>query len=277
MSEDRSRKFQWISVVYLLLFVLAVFSPSLVSQNYFGIKEHHVEELLIFIFGLAGLSIFMLYERMIETTEKENSKIQDACERVKKELVSSYQYIGSMNRQMDVLKKLSNDTTVSMFEQDKLNKDLMNSLVLAASGSVGGAPSMIRFVNLDKLRTEAEFQRLNGSAGQYGRQNQVSNMNIANKELKRIHDSNLQYATLTAGEQSWLVIPSDRRAGKSKAFMILHHSPSKFEEFDPSVLKVFVNQAELVYRALKKENGDFDGTAMELIEAATKNVKGDIN
>lgn len=270
MSEDRSQKFQWISIVYLLLFVLAVFSPSIISQNYFGIKEQHIEEFLIFVFGLAGLSIFMLYERMIEKTENENTKIQDACERVKKELVSSYQYIGSINRQMDVLKKLSNDTTVSMFDQAKLNKDLMHSLVLAASGSLGGAPGMIRFVNLDKLRTEAEFLHLNGTAGQ------ISSMSIANKELKRIHDSETQFATLPVGDKNWLIIPSDRRAGAVKAFMILHHTPASFEEFDPSVLKVFANQAELVYRALKKENGDIDGTAIELVEAATKDVKGEI-
>ncbi|MFA6447439.1 MAG: hypothetical protein WCW31_04275 [Patescibacteria group bacterium] len=271
MSEERSTKFQWISIVYLLLFVLAVFSPSIINQDYLGIKEQHIEEFLIFVFGIAGLSIFMLYERLMEKTEKENLKIQDACERVKKELVSSYQYIGSMNRQMDVLKKLSNDTSVSMFDQAKLSKDLMRSLVSAASGSLGGAPGLIRFVNLDKLRTEAEFLHLNGAAGQ------ISSISIANKELKRVHDSNSQFGTLAVGDKTWLIIPSDRRAGAVKAFMILHHTPAKFEEFDPSVLKVFANQAELVYRALKKENGDIDGTALELIDAATKDVKGEIN
>lgn len=270
MSEERSMKFQWISIVYLVLFVLAVFSPSLINQNFFGIKEQHIEELLIFIFGIVGLSIFMLYERIMEKTEKENSQILDASERVKKELISSYQYIGSMNRQMEVLKKLSNDTTVSMLDQAKLSKDLMHSLVLAASGSLGGVPGIIRFVNLEKLRTEAEFKPSEGKAGQ------ISNMNIANKELKRIHDSDMQFATLPMGDKNWLIVPSDRHAGLVKAFMILHYTPAKFEEFDPSVLKVFANQAELVYRALKKENGEFDGTVMQLVDAATKNVKGEI-
>ena len=52
---------------------------------------------MIFVFGVAGLAIFMLYERLMERTEKEHTQIQDTSDRIKKELVASYQYIGLRN------------------------------------------------------------------------------------------------------------------------------------------------------------------------------------
>ncbi|MFA6504159.1 MAG: hypothetical protein WCT54_04510, partial [Patescibacteria group bacterium] len=59
MSDERSKKFQWISLAYLVLFMLAVFSPSLVRGDVLGLNEAHVEELLIFVFGLSGIAIFI--------------------------------------------------------------------------------------------------------------------------------------------------------------------------------------------------------------------------
>lgn len=270
MTEERSNKFQWISVVYLVLFVMAVFSPSIVRGGLFGVSEQHIEEILIFLFGVAGLAIFMLYERLMERAEKEHNKIQDTFERVKRELVSSYQYIGSLNRQLDTLKQLTNDTSVSIYEQNKISKDLLHSLVRAASGSVGGKAGVLRFVHLDKLRTEAEFHHKPEGNGQSAVDK------VSNKELKRIHDQGIKFDKLVTENRQWLVIPSDRQVGEVKAFMVLDHVPAVFEEFDPSVLKVFVNQAELVFRALNKENLAENGSALDLVDAATSNPTGTV-
>jgi len=269
MSEERSSNFQWISIVYLLLFVLAVFAPSLVNKDYFGIPEQHIEEFLIFLFGVAGLAIFMLYERLMERSEKEHSQILDTSDRIKKELVASYQYIGSMNRQLETLKQLTNDTSVSIYEQDKLSKDLLDTLLRAACGSLGGSAGMLRFVHLDKLRTDAEFY--------HGPKNNGKNIaRLPNKELKRIHEQGVHFDHLQVDDKLWLIIPSDRKQGDVKAFMVLDRVPEKFEDFDPSVLKVFVNQAELVYRALNKDNDVENGSALDLVEAATASPAGEV-
>ena len=269
MSEERSRNFQWISIVYLLLFVMAVFAPSIVNKDYFDIPEQHIEEFLIFVFGVAGLAIFMLYERLMERTEKEHSQIQDTSDRIKKELVASYQYIGSMNRQLETLKQLSNDTSVSIYEQDKLSKDLLHTLIRAACGSLGGTAGMLRFVQLDKLRTDAEFHH--GPT-----ENGHTVMHLPNKELKRIHEQGMRYENLKVDDKLWLVIPSDRKLGEIKAFMVLDRVPEQFEEFDPSVLKVFVNQAEMVYRALSKEAEPENSNALELVDAVTSKPEGEV-
>jgi hypothetical protein len=271
MTDERSKKFQWISIVYLLLFAFAVFSPSLVQQGYFGIHEQHVEEALIFLFGLAGISIFMLYERLMEKKEKEHLAVQDACDRARRELVSSYQYIGSLNRQMDMLKKLANDTSVSIYEQDQLSKDLLDSLVRAASGALGGTPSLLRVIRLDKLRTEHEvFHDM--STNENGK-----SLHISNKELKQIHDDSRTFQFFSTDDQRFVAIPSDRNSGDHKAFLIMKWNGEPEETFDPSVLKVFTNQAELLYGVLQKQGQLNPDTPLDLVENVTSEMVGEVN
>jgi len=272
MDSDRSKKFQWISIVYLMLFVLAVFSPSIIKQGYFGIHEQHIEEMLIFLFGLAGISIFMFYERLMERKEKEQEQISHVYDRAKRELISSYQYIGALNRQMEVLKKLTNDTSVSIFEQDALSKDLLQSLISSAAASLGGVPATLRFVNLPKLRTEHEVSY---SPGKSKNSNYSS---ISNKELKNLNDQKLPYSEIGENDKRWIAVPSDRTSGDTKAFIILKrpHEPG-VEEFDPSIMRVFANQAELIYRAMCKKDLADNGKPMDLIEIAMQGVEGEVN
>lgn len=255
-------------MAYLILFMLAVFSPSLVTRDYFGVHETHVEEFLIFVFGFTGIAIFMFYEKLMEKKEKENQEIMDACEQAKKELVSSYQYIGSVNRQLDLLKKLINDTSVSMYEQAKLSKDLLHSLASAASVSFGGAPALLRFVHLDKLRTEGEFHFPNHKDN--------NNWRIANKELKRVHEENRISSFVNEGE-SLILVPSDQRSGSLKAFLIVKDIDNRSKDFDPSVLKVFVNQAELVFRDLRQVDKNEADSPLGHVEAVAREVKGEID
>ncbi|MFZ6015207.1 MAG: hypothetical protein ACOYUZ_02510 [Patescibacteria group bacterium] len=269
MTEERSAKFQWISIVYLLLFALAVFSPSLVKTNYFGIDERYIEESLIFLFGITGITIFMLYERMMERQEKEHDQILKSWEKAKKELVSSYQYIGTLNRKMEIIKKLSNDTSISISDQTQLSKDLLHSLVVTASGSMAGRPALLRFVHLEKFRTESEFTHKHDNDPQ-------TPFHVSNKELVRLHQERPSFAFLQNEEHGYVVIPSDRMNGQRKAFLIIKTDAAPEDGFDPSVLKVFANQAELIYRALKLSEQD-SADAVKLVDRATEKVVGEID
>jgi hypothetical protein len=273
MNEERAKKFQWISLIYLVLFMMAVFAPSLINRDYLGIPETHVEELLIFLFGFTGIVIFMLYERLMESKEKENREMADAYEHAKTELVSSYQYIGSVNRQLDVLKKLINDTSVSMYEQAKLGKELLHSLVSAASVSYGGKPALLRFVHLDKLRTEREFAHVGGNGNGSGH---GFPYNVSNRDLKSAHDQG-NMVRLTQEKGALILVPSDRRQGNVKAFLIVHDASEGQTDYDASILKVFVNQAEVVFRSLQQKDEALNGgQALDLVDAATQNVQGTI-
>jgi hypothetical protein len=241
--KERTTWLEWISLVYLLFFVLAVVSPSLITRGYFGLAEDTLEELTIFVFGLAGILSFATYERLMERREKERDQAAMDYQRAKTELIESYTYIGAMNRKIELLKSLANDTTKSMGEGGKrLSKDLFQSLVANACAAAGAEAALLRFLEVEKLRTEREF--LHQARARFV-------FRVANRDLRGLQDQGAAHAFIrTEDGKEVLVVPSDRQGAANKAYLILHLSQAQIAEIDPSLLKVFVNQAEMLYRSL---------------------------
>lgn len=249
-SQSGTRRLEWISLIYLLFFVLAVMSPSIINQDYWGVPEQHVEEVLIFIFGLSGLATFSIYEHIMERRMKERDEALSHSEKAIKELLESYKYIGSVNRQIDVLKTLVNETSLSIVGKESYEKDLMRSILSNAAASVNAKGAFVRFLDIEKLRTEREYhhESLNGKA-----------IRVGNKELKNLHQYGAPYAFMRTEDGFEVVaVPSDRKDSKIKAYLILIADAANVTEFEVSLLKVFANQAELVYHQIiaKRSNGD---------------------
>ncbi|MFA6429718.1 MAG: hypothetical protein WCV84_04455 [Patescibacteria group bacterium] len=237
--DIRQKRLEWISLVYLLFFVLAVLSPSLYRNNYIGIAEETLEEITIFIFGLAGIVTFTLYERLMERREKEREQVQGQYQKAKMELMESYQYIGSVNRKIELLKQVANDTTSTLAGQRHISKELFQSLMSNACSAVGAETALLRFVDHDRLRTDREF--LHNGQGFVFR--------VANRDLRTIHERNLSHSfVLSEDEKEILVVPSDRSEGNKKAYLLLHLADQHIPEVDASLLKVFVNHAEMLYQ-----------------------------
>ena len=239
---QRTNRFEWISLLYLLFFVLAVLSPSIYKQGYFGLSEVTLEELTIFVFGVAGLITFTGYERLMEYREKEHQKAQVDYQKAKTELIESYAYIGSMNRKIELLKKLANDTSISLVDSKRLRKDLFHAIAANACSAAGAQAGLIRFVELPRLRTDREFHHHPESSFVF---------RVANRDLRNLHEQKVSHAfVLSEDEKQILVVPSDRSQGDMKAYLLLHLDAESIPEVDPSLLKVFVNQAEMLYQNL---------------------------
>jgi len=265
-----SRRLEWIYLVYLAFFVLAVMSPSLVTHDYLGVTQTHIEEFLIFGFGLAGLITFSIYERLMERRLEERDQALTESDRAKAELIESYQYIGSVNRQIDLLKKLVNNTSVSLVESDAYWKDILQSLAKNAAASVKASCVLIRFLDLEKLRTEREVF--------YGAESKKP-PKISNKELQKLHEYGATHAFMrTEDNEEVLVVPSDHKEPTCKAFFMLKTDPSNATSMDVSLVSVFVNQAELVYRSLMKHGKDTPPPAepLQAVEAVTSKSVGEV-
>ncbi len=239
MSQSRmTRRLEWISLVYLLFFVLTVLSPSIFTQDYYGISQTTLEEITIFIFGLAGLLTFTLYERYMERRERERERVQMDYDRAKKELMESYAYIGSINRKIELLKGMAHDAS-NVMSGAQMPKDLFHALAANACAAAGAHSALLRFVELDPLRTEREFTH--ESAGKFA-------FRISNRDLKQVQEQGLSHALLESEDKKTIaVIPSDRSRGLYKAYLLLHVGEQLPEDFDVSLLKIFVNQAEALY------------------------------
>jgi hypothetical protein len=254
-KHAQNRRLEWIYLVYLAFFVLAVMSPSFVNHDYFGVSQTHIEEFLIFGFGLAGLLTFSVYERLMEGRMRERDEALSEADRAKSELIESYRYIGSVNRQIDLLKSLVNKTSISLVDSDAYWKDILHSLAKNAAASVKATCVLIRFVDLGKLRTEREVF--------YGLESKRP-PKISNKELQKLHEYAASHAFMrTEDNEEVLVVPSDHKEPACKAFFLLTTDPSNATSMDVSLVSVFVNQAELVYRSLRKNGNGKEGNMME--------------
>lgn len=267
MKSRSSVRLEWISLVYLAIFVLAVLSPSLVTHNVFGIDEQHVEELLIFVFGIIGLTTFSVYQHIMERKEKEHETARNEYDRAKRELVESYRYIGAINRQIEVLKRVANQTSLKIVESDRLSKDLLGSLLANAAASVGANAALIRYVELDKLRTQHEIT--------HSFENR-SSFKVHNRDLRKVHDSGASHAFLrTEDGQEVLVVPSDHKGKSVKAYLLITPDPDQASSLDTSLLKVFANQAELLYYTLEEQSKAPNGP-LAMVEEAQRQVVGEI-
>jgi hypothetical protein len=235
-------RLEWISLLYLALFVLAVLSPSLVTHGVGGFSEVHVEEFFIFIFGITGLATFLIYERIVETKDQEHKDAVTVLDRTKRELVSSYEYIGAINRRIEALKKLANESVSSLDEQDVHRKELFRSIAASAATLVRTQYGVIRIVALNKLRTIKEFS-IDSSIS----------VKIANKDLLETHLRDRSHAFIRdENGMDVLVVPSSRKDMEAKAFLLLPLTNSESPEIDPEMLRVYANQAEVLYRVLAK-------------------------
>ncbi len=245
-----NRRIEWISLVYLVFFVLAVMTPSIVTSDFFGIPQQHVEEIFIFLFGLGGLAAFIIYERLMERRTRERDEAVQSAERSMKELVESYRYIGSVNRQMDVLKKHINQTSVELTGKQAYWKDLLHSLAANAAACANARRVLIRFVELDKLRTDREvYHHLEGNRM----------IKVSNRELKDIHDAGVPHSMIAQDGERILVVPSDKRDTAIKAYLLFELDSTQADSFDIPLVKVFANQAELIYHNLIRQNGGNSG------------------
>jgi hypothetical protein len=244
--QSRERSIQWISFSYLVFFVIAVLSPSIYTRGYFGLSETVLEEITIFLFGLAGILTFTRYERYIEGREGEARQMEDSIQRTKTELVESYSYIGSVNRKIELVKRLANDTSLSLIDRKHLPRELLQAIVQNALSAAVAEGAMLRVMERSSLRTAMEIQAETPSPQVF---------RVSNRELRALDDTKVTHAFLATDDgRDVLVVPSDASSPERKAYLLLYLATNHITEIDVSLLKVLVNQAEMVHQLTAKAN-----------------------
>lgn len=237
--QQKSGKVEWISFLYLVFFVIAVLSPSIYGRGYFGVPEVVLEEFTIFLFGLAGILTFTRYERHIEAREGEARKMESDIQRAKSELVDSYSYIGSINRKIELLKKLANDTSLSLVDRKHLPRDLLQAIAQSALSAAGAEAVLLRVLERSALRTEIEVQA-------NAKEKQV--FRVSNRELRALDDVQASHSFLaTEDGRDVLVVPSDSHSSTRKGYLLLFLPDQVITEVDVSLLKALINQGEMVH------------------------------
>ena len=136
--------------LYLIFFIIAVFTPDLVRRDYVFLSEERTEELIIFVLGATAFLIFIATEKKWKINLKEKNKIQKEASLATKDLTDTYSYIGEVNRKLDILK----DITLGIAKEETLNDekeaDLYKSILHAVHIFAKSDNASLKFINIKK-------------------------------------------------------------------------------------------------------------------------------
>lgn len=145
--------------IYLILFVLATITPSfIVQRDYLWIGQENLEDLVIFLLGVIGFSLFYFRERLLRTHLDKNKKYQREAVDASRDLVQSYSYIGEVNRQLEMLKEIMLNMPTKQKINDKEREKAFAVMLEAIAMFARTENASIYFVNtltkrIDEVKT----------------------------------------------------------------------------------------------------------------------------
>lgn len=144
--------------IYLALFILAVLVPDLFAgKEFLFLSENRVQELAIFVLGMAGFLLFIFKEHQLSLREDESAKDKKRLFRTTQDLVDSYSYIGEVNRKMEIIMQIG----LGLADKSELSKakekEIYNSILAAASSLMNSKKACLRFVNTRTNNTQMDF------------------------------------------------------------------------------------------------------------------------
>ncbi len=142
---------------YLIIFILAVLVPDVVRTNLYFLTETRLEELLIFLLGMAGFLIFIFKEHQLFIQKEEKVKSQKRLRQTAKDLVDSYSYIGEVNRKMDILMQVGLGLSDRSAINKNKEKEIYHTIIDAANSLMRAKFSHLRFVDMKSRRTRKEI------------------------------------------------------------------------------------------------------------------------
>lgn len=216
--------------IYLIIFVLAVLTPSVVSDGYVFFREEEVESLLIFCFGAFGFLLYLAKEKTLLRVFREKLHLQKQTNMITRDLSDSYSYIGEMNRKLDIVKDLiftlPKTTAAALSKKDG---DIYASLLGTVSLLGKTDQVALCFINTKKKTIEGLYK-------------------------KKSRDSFTQHLDpeelLSAGkffweEQDYAVVRSPQQAKGIAAFLVFAKTINHIE--DSEVFKILASEALLLY------------------------------
>jgi hypothetical protein len=134
--------------IYLILFVIAVFTPDIIQRDFSWIPEEKAEELVIFVIGSMAFLIFLRKEMQLFVKTKEKTKIQKEALSTSKELTDTYSYIGEINRKVDILKDIALGITEGPELTPEKEMELYRSILHAVQIFSKSTHVSLRFVDV---------------------------------------------------------------------------------------------------------------------------------
>ncbi|OIP60426.1 MAG: hypothetical protein AUK19_00065 [Candidatus Moranbacteria bacterium CG2_30_45_14] len=215
--------------IYLFLFIFIIFTPKIIQDGFFFLREEDIESLIILCFGVLAFVLYLAKEKELLKVFREKLHLQRKTNDITKDLSDSYSYIGGMNRKFDIVKNLifhlPEDTSDALAKE---HPETFQSIIQAIQLLSKGESVSLRFVNTKTGQLEKIIER--------GPPEKFAFFNA--KKL------------LASGKVFWenpdcAVVRSPREAKNKVVYIIFPKATNQIE--DVEMFKILASQALLLY------------------------------
>ncbi|MDD5083403.1 MAG: hypothetical protein PHT88_00500 [Candidatus Moranbacteria bacterium] len=229
--------FRLTNIIYAALLLLIVVEPHFISGHIFFVPGAYAQSMVTVILLGIGYIVYLLHQREIKKEKMRRMQVENNLHSSSQRLSDSYQYIGSLNRQISLLPSITSDLFVRYKRDNKSKKFVFEKLLLIAVTTLANASDgLFRFVRVSSSKTEKEFIYKSGKAsfstGRYG-----------NKSLVQERQKS---TTPTFSFQGVRVLSTSDRKAPVQCFFLFADGVdiSKDQE---AMLRAIVDQAQLFF------------------------------
>lgn len=216
----------------MIIFVLIVFVPDIVQDDFYFLREESAEELLIFFLGGLGFIFFLIREKQITSGRKEKSKFQREASRMSKDLNSSYSYIGETNRKIEIMKNIA----LGLPEWSKMTKEKETEVfnyIISATGILSRSKDVvIRFFEVPEYKLLKEIK--SSEKIEFEEQSDI---------CKKCIDSSRSFIET----DKYIVAISPHDIDGIKSSIIIKKKKTSHTAEDPDMLRALASQALFLY------------------------------
>lgn len=218
--------------IYFIVFILAVFVPDIIKNDFHSISNTRLQEIAIFFLAMVGFLFFIFEEQKNKVQEKEKEKNLRQLENTSRDLVESYSYIGEVNRKMDILLQIALGVLDRSVLDKNKEKEIYHDIINAANFLMKADCSCLRFLELTTKKIKKEVRTCTGHCL------------IKSSDLLENGDG-INYKK----SDGLLIITSSQKINNVKSFLLVKGF-DKDEENAPKnleILRVLASQALFIY------------------------------
>lgn len=227
------RLFTIFFLTYFSVLTLSLVALFVLRDNFLLHVFHY--GVILALFSL-GILIIVLSKVEIFKVKKDKKNSQQQFSVFTKELIETYKHMGTVNRQLEMIKGLVRSSSLTQEEVNQSNlRNILINILSSAAASIRADWGLLRFVDIKKGRTITEFD--------FNRDKKPAN--ISNRDL-------LNYLEKKKWHKKYFFVIPDERERETIAFIVFPKTP-EIMEADDSFLKTFVNQAQLIFLAFQNK------------------------
>lgn len=215
-------------LLFILFAIIAVLTPHII-QGHILIPEEFAESVLIFADIVLAYIFYLIYRHDIK-------KINEAKQKVEKSLLDSYQYIGQINSERELMDHFMGLIFLRDYQdkpKEHINILLANLLVTVAKSDRG----LLRFIDNENKNTIREFF-YHKEGDQFV--TKLSNASLVEGDLEIYNHNGIQ--VIKSGLED------------KKIICVLCFKKKVGEEIDIKMLKLLLNQIHLLFLLANTKN-----------------------